>query len=743
MKVPRKWRASCLTDLVAAFRLKQAGPGRIQECRILRHSSTLGIRSTALAGVVACGIAAGQGVTAPGATQAPRSPFRPDAQADAAVAAQLLLERGRAFLRTGDRYAALGAIAQARRLQPDNAEVTQALADVLMELGAPSAAAHALGARADPGVRSRVAGQRLRWAIDIPPREPDPRRRFDAVDPALARLDALLVEARAAAPPDPGLVTRLKRDRAVALRYRERWQDAVDQVEALRAAGDALPAYVLEAEADALLALRRPADARRVYDEALQRLTPSERADDEGPWRSMMMGRAYAETEAEDFEAAFATVDALVAAAGPPWRRAGEQQTPRENEAWLEAQAFDAAVHSYADMPAAAWQRIAPLERGAPALPWLRAQAADIAAQQGWPRRAEDGIDAAAALAPEDFGIRVQQVDSDTRRHRLLRADERLAPLLEEGADVPRVQQARRELDAAMGPSVRFALGGRHTDNQALQGPGNGGEASLQVESSTFAGTWRLIGLADSSSDSIEEGRAERHRFGGGVQALWPDWKVNALAWSQTGSLNTSGGSLAAQWQPTDHWTFLADAAKHSPDTPLRADFHGITADAASGGVRYAWTESTEAGLKAQYMDFSDGNRREQVTIDGTLTLLDRPHLDIMVKPRVEWQHNSLAVTPYFNPRESWLPSVEAQVQHVLGRVYERVLLQRLRLTIGMFDQRDFGGYAVGGAAYEQTWRHDPWTELTWGIEWASNVYNGQRERTLNGYLKLEHRFGR
>ncbi|MDL9997506.1 poly-beta-1,6 N-acetyl-D-glucosamine export porin PgaA [Variovorax sp. J22P240] len=680
---------------------------------------------------------------APGLAEAARAQSGADKRSDAGTDASALLERGRASLRAGDRYAALAAIAQARRFQLDNAEIAQALADVLMELGASSAAAHALGARADAGVRSRVAGQRLRWAIDIPPLSPDPRRRFDDVDPALARLDELLAEARAAAPPDAGLITRLQRDRAVALRHRERWKEAVDQVGLLRATGDAVPAYVLQAEADALLALRRPMDARRVYEEALQRLSPAERKDEDGPWRSMMTGRAYAETESEDFDAAFATVDALLAAAGPPWRSAGELQTPRGNDTWLEAQALDAAMRSYADMPAAAWARIAPLERGAPALPWLRAQAADVAAQQGWPRQAEDGIDIAAALAPEDFGIRVQQVDSDTRRHRLLRAEERLAPLLEQGADIPRVQQVRRELDAAMGPSVRFELGGRHTDSQALQGPGNGGEVSLQVESSTFGGTWRLIGLADSSSDSLEEGRAKRHRVGGGVQARWPDWKLNALAWSQTGSLNTSGGSLAAQWEPTDHWTFLADAAKHSPDAPLRADFHGITADAVRGGLRYAWNESTEAGLKAQYMDFSDGNKRDQVTIDGTLKLLDRPHLDVTLKPRVEWQRNSLLVTPYFNPKESWLPSIEAQVEHVMWRVYERTLLQRLRLTVGMFEQRFFGGNAVGGAAYEQTWRHDPWTELTWGIEWASNVYNGQRERTLNGYLKLEHRFGR
>ncbi|SEB14877.1 poly-beta-1,6 N-acetyl-D-glucosamine export porin PgaA [Variovorax sp. YR216] len=672
----------------------------------------------------------------------PRISVAPTSQREAEAAAALL-RRGRDALRAGDRYAALAAIAQAHRLEPDNAEIAQALADVLMELGAPTAAADALGARADLGVRSRVAGQYVRWATLIEPLPPDPRRRFDDVDPALGRLDALLAEARAADPPDAGLLVRLQRDRAVALRRRERWQDTVDQVAQLRAAGDVPPVFVLEAEADALLALRRPQDARRAYEEALQRLSPAERDDEEGPWWSLMTGRAYAEVESEDFDAAFATVDALVARAGPPWRGDGELQTPRANDKWLEAQAFDAALHSYADMPAAAWARIEPLALGAPALPWLRAQSVDIEAQRGWLRRAEQNIDIAAAMAPEDFGIRVAQVDSDIRRHRLLRADERMGPVLEQGADMPRVQEVKRELDAAMGPSVRFELGGRDTSGEAVRGPGNGSDASLEVQSATIAGVWRLIGLADNSTDSVEEGRATRRRLGGGAQARWPDWKLVALAWSQDGSLSTSGGSLAAQWEPTDQWTLEADAAKHSPDASLRADLHGITADSVRGGARYAWNESFGAGLQLQHMDFSDGNNRQQATVDGVLKLLDRPHLDITLKPRIEWQSNSLAFTPYFSPKESWLGSVEAQVEHVMWRVYERTFVQRLGLTLGVFEQTFFGSKAVGGVAYEQSWRHDPWTEVTWGLAWTSMVYDGNREQALRGYVKFEHRFGR
>ncbi|MET0542016.1 MAG: hypothetical protein ABWZ88_09685, partial [Variovorax sp.] len=120
-----------------------------------------------------------------------------------------------------------------------------------------------------------------------------------------------------------------------------------------------------------------------------------------------------------------------------------------------------------------------------------------------------------------------------------------------------------------------------------------------------------------------------------------------------------------------------------------------------------------------------------------------RPHLGITLRPRLEWQRNSLAATPYFNPIEGWLPSIEAEVEHILWRAYERAFVHRLRLNVGAYEQRGFGTNAVGSAAYEQGWRHDPWTELTWGLEWASRVYDGQRERTLRAYLVLQHKFGR
>ena len=169
--------------------------------------------------------------------------------------AEIWLALGYASLRGKDRFGTLRGYGQALRLQPENREAMGAMAGVLAELGAPTAAAR-YQQPVPIAVQANQAGELVRWGHDVTPR--DPRRRFEGTDKALARLDQLLAQARAARKPDKGLIIRLRRDRVLALRNRERWAEAVRATEALRADGDTIPPYVREAEADALLALRRP-----------------------------------------------------------------------------------------------------------------------------------------------------------------------------------------------------------------------------------------------------------------------------------------------------------------------------------------------------------------------------------------------------------------------------------------------------------------------------------------------------
>lgn len=668
-------------------------------------------------------------------------PARP---ADVREDARQWLEQGRRALRAGDRFAALAAIAQAHRLQPADAEIAQALGDVLVELGAPTGAAEALGARADIGLRSRVAAQRLRWASEMGPGSPDPALRFQHFEQVLAELDALLAEARSATSPDPGLLLRLQRDRAVALRRLERWQAVIEQIDALRQQGDSpLPVYLLQTEADARLALRQPVAARALFEEALSRLEPTERAASAALVRELLRGRLYAEVDAEDFDAAFATVETLLAADPQPFRHDGEQ-TPRPNAAWLDAQVLAAQVRSYADMPAEAWRRIEPLVRAAPALPWLRDVSAEIAAQHGWPRRAEADIETARSLAPDSFDLRLAQVDSDLRRNRLARAEQRLAALLGPGAGLPRLARVQRDLDARLGPSVRFDAGVQGEEGDALRSPGSGLNGSLRVDSTAFQGWWRLVGFVDHNDARVDDDRKiARNRGGAGVAMRWPDVGLEALAWSQRGALDTGGASITGVWEPDDHWTLRAAAEYHSPDVALRADDAGITANVARAGVRYAWHGSAAIEVEGQAGRYSDGNHRQGWILLGLVRLLERPHLRVSLRPRADWQTNSRIDTPYFSPSHARSASVATEVEHVLRREYERSWLQRAVLEVGRYDQARVGGKGVGGLRYEHTWRHDPRTELTYGVGWSSNVYDGQRENTWRGTLTLQHRFGR
>ena len=122
----------------------------------------------------------------------------------------------------------------------------------------------------------------------------------------------------------------------LALRNRERWAEAVREAEALRADGDTIPPYVREAEADALLALRRPQEARHGYEEVLRA---------EPTVREAQIGRFFALVEEEKFSAAFQQADQIVALEKTGVREP-KQSAMQPNDKWLEAKVQGAGARS-------------------------------------------------------------------------------------------------------------------------------------------------------------------------------------------------------------------------------------------------------------------------------------------------------------------------------------------------------------------------------------------------------------
>ena len=348
-----------------------------------------------------------------------------------------LAEAG-AAVEAGDLFAALRAYLAASLLAPDDEHLRREVSGVLVQLGAPFAAGlHTVGR--DSGIEARQAAGLVNQATAIP--SLDFSHRFDRIDAALARLDSLLAEARSAAPPDDGLIVRLRSDRVVALRDRELWHDVISEVAALRQEGRSIPPYLREAEADALLALRHPADARKAYEDVLATDPKS---------HSVRTGLFFALLEEEHIRDALALVDAMAAEGGPRISR-DVTPVPEFNWDWLDAQALAAKAHYYVGEYRAAWRLLQPLVVGAPAMSSLRLAQADIASARGWPRFADEETHIAATLTPQDKSTEIALADVALARRRYAEARSRIASLvalLPGDQAVERLRQSLRAHDA-------------------------------------------------------------------------------------------------------------------------------------------------------------------------------------------------------------------------------------------------------------------------------------------------------
>ncbi|BDU16695.1 poly-beta-1,6 N-acetyl-D-glucosamine export porin PgaA [Lysobacter auxotrophicus] len=564
------------------------------------------------------------------------------------------MQHGRALLQAGDRFGALREFSLASQERPGDRDARRALADVLMELGAPQAAARVLAPEVDIGVRARLAGERVRWGSQV---ATDPAARFKTTDEAIGQLGALLVEARALPARDIGLERRLLGDLVIALRDRERWADALATADTLAQEGP-LPSYVRQAQADALLAMRRPEDAIAGYQEAL--------ASDPRN-RDARVGLFYAQVEAEEFGAAFATADTLVAQS-PRSRQVGVTARPLPNPDWLDAQILRSQSRRYGDMPAGSWQVLHPLASQAPAAPYLRLEHGEVAGERGWPRLAHDEIRIAHSLAPDEVPIATALAEAEFERRHWREAERRARQLAAIDPGNDRLRHLQADLDAYRGAQLVLSLQPRKAEGGGLTAPGSGMSGALRAYTPPLGERWRVFAAAEREVDEPDDERLVRNRYGAGVEGRWPDVTLELVAWSNHGLLAHGGADASVQWQPDDRWTLEIGAQAFSSATPLRAVQAGIRADAASVSATHAWSASSVASLSATTLDFTDGNRRWEGVLDFARTVVARPNVELVLRPALYASRNSLRDAPYFNPERDRSVSLTADLRHRLWR---------------------------------------------------------------------------
>jgi len=232
-----------------------------------------------------------------------------------------------------------------------------------------------------------------------------------------------------------------------------------------------------------------------------------------------------------------------------------------------------------------------------------------------------------------------------------------------------------------------------------------------------------------------------RERLGAGAEYAGPDVTVEAIAWQNSGTLSKDGASLIGSWKPDDHWAIYAGAEAYSADTPLRAQFYGITGNAVDLGGEYRWHESRSISASARSIEFSDGNRRQSQRLVFFQRLIDQPHFDLDLRPEYYASRNSKLGVPYFNPVSDQALTLAVEAEHVISRRYDRSWVQRVVFAAGSYRQEGFGAGTIGSLSYEQRYRFDPTFEIRYGLEMNRRIYDGTAERALTGFFSVNKRF--
>ena len=648
----------------------------------------------------------------------------------------LLMAKGYAQEAGRDFFAALQTYNQIVASDPGNRLARARRIMVLDSLGASHLAVDL--AREDPDLLSTEEFQRLlsnqgafavRWG-DLPPE--DETGRFAQTDRALALLERNLAELDRTQPSARVFEQRTRLDRLVALRNRFRMDAVISEYESLQQDGVALPSYVLSAVADAYLYLQQPERAQALHQQILDR-----QPDDFDAKLAMF----YTLTELEDYDSAYALIDSMDQAQ-PPWlgtRRSDGRHFSRPNPQKVAAATTAAVARVYGDQYAEAEKRFTALHEMAPANLSITRELANVYAARGWPRRSQQTYELGLSLSPrhKDLQIGLAQNYLERREYRLAELSiSRLYALYPEDLQVRRLHRLWEIHNLR---ELRLSAG--HWDNSGT----TQGSREMLFEGALFSRplgyNYRMFVSGRYAFAAFPEGDEIYRRYGIGVEYRRPDLEAAAeLTYNADGG-DEPGGRLSLFWELDDHWSFPANIELFSRDTPLRALKDDVTTDSADIGVTYRASELRSVSLKAQAMDFSDGNFRRSLAAGLEQRLLTLPKYKLTGIADLYASANSRNDTIYFNPDHDFSAALTLDNLHRLYRRYDRAFSHRLALTVGNYWQKDFADDYLAGAAYEHIWETADRFELVYGFSRFRRVYDGLPEYQNYFYARLNWRF--
>jgi len=544
-----------------------------------------------------------------------------------------------------------------------------------------------------------------------------PAQRFAETDRALGMLDDNEQAARGDVPGGDNFVRRARIDRLVALRDRVEMGRVVEEYRSLEADQVMLPAYALQAAADAFLYQENPQQAGLLYRKVLQ----SEPDNFEAA-----QGLFFAYIEQEDFERALELAEKLrTEQVGGPDR--------------LEAELLAALGQIFANDLVEGASRLTPMYHQAPANHDILGETGGLYAARGWPRRAEEIYRLGLALDPAYLSLRTGYAENRLDLKEFEQAGILIGALGDEYPEHKAVQRLQRLWEAHNMRELQVSVAAGWSSGSTF------GSRDLSLAATLFSPPvhhrYRGFVATYLEQASFPEGDKTLQRFGAGIEYRHRHGQGTAeMTWSVSGGQKL-GARLAAVWMPDDEWSIPVAIELFSRETPLRALKHGIEADAARIGVTYRRDELRRYWLQAGFMDFSDGNFRYSLLGGVEQGLIIRPHYRLDGLVEFYTSANSEDDAPYFNPRRDADLTLTLANDWLLYRHYRFSFRNRLAVSAGGYWQQDFGVDPTAALRYEHVWEYSPRFFLLYGVSLARRSYDGDGENQLGCHLELNWRF--
>ena len=491
--------------------------------------------------------------------------------------------------------------------------------------------------------------------------------------------------------------------------------------------GNSIPDYALVVIAQAYQELRKPKQAKDIYESLLQ-AQPNN--------YYIQFSLFYCLIDLEEFDQAIALIDSL-AAAEAPWNCSAAALCEK-NDRKLQADIAAAMVRAYAERPDLAEARIKPLYAKAPFNLDLQLTIATLNYWRNKSHLALDNLDLIRTQEPLYY-------DAASSRFNILMAMMDYREAYQQLAEMAQIFSTNKILDKNVNSWQQHNRRELNIDiNRSTNTSSVIGSRDLVINSHLYAQplhfVFRPFFHSYNAQSKIPEGYVHYHRIGVGLEYRIRDFILTTEIHSNIDA--GKGLSVDSRWTPIDHWVFGAHVDTNDVSIPLRGRFNeNIKGHAIGINGSYVHNEQLRIDSSYQRLSFSDNNIRKNMSLSANKRLIAKPHYFLNATLGYFGSSNSRQSAPYYNPPSDNSIELGLLNEWIQYRFYNDSFRHRLATSIGQYNQSGFAAKGIWTISYEQQWNLLESLELVYGLGRSQRSYDAAKEYNNWLMMRLNWRF--